>query len=104
MKWIVRILGGIVALLVLAVFGLFLAGKRADAGRTHASLDVAASREQVWPWLTEPDKMKQWVDWLVEVRASDPVARPGAKRTLVMRDPNNGGKLMEIDNTVVETA
>ena len=100
MKWVLWILGSIAGLLVLCVAVLFFAGMRADAGHLHTAVEVAASPEQVWPWLNDADKLKQWVSWLVEVRGS--VARTGDKRTLVMRDENNGGQLMEIESTAAD--
>jgi uncharacterized protein YndB with AHSA1/START domain len=103
MKWVLRIVGGIAAILLLAVGVLFAMGFRSDVGRIHASTEISASREQVWAWINDPDKMKQWISWLVEVR-TDP-SHPegvGAKRVLVMKDENNGGQLMEIQSTCRE--
>ena len=105
MKWMLRIGAGLAGILLLAVVVLFAMGLRADAGRAHASTEIVASRDQVWAWVDDPDKLKQWISWLVEVR-TDP-AHPtgiGAKRVLVMRDENNGGQLMEIEGTIREYA
>jgi len=103
MKWVVRIIGGLAAIILLAVVVLFALGRRSEAGHIHAAIEIAASRDQVWQWVNDPDKLKQWISWLVEVR-SDP-AHPsgvGARRVLVMRDENNGGQLMEIEGTCRE--
>ncbi len=105
MKWIVRILGVLAGLLVLSLVTLFAMGHRADAGRMQTGIELNAPPEQVWSWLNEPEKLKQWVSWLVEVRAADPNRRGvGEKRVWVMRDENNGGQLMEIEGTCSEYA
>jgi uncharacterized protein YndB with AHSA1/START domain len=103
MKWVLRIVGGLAAILLITAGVLFAMGFRSDAGRIHISIEIAASREQVWQWANDPDKMKQWISWLVEVRTdpSHPMA-VGAKRVLVMKDENNGGQLMEIQGTCRE--
>ena len=83
MKWMLRIGAGLAGILLLAVVVLFAMGLRADAGRAHASTEIVASRDQVWAWVDDPDKLKQWISWLEEVR-TDP-AHPtgiGAKRVL----------------------
>ena len=103
MKWVLRIVGGLAAILLLVAGVLFAMTFRSDAGRIHASTEIAAPRDQVWQWVNDPDKLKQWISWLVEVR-TDP-SRPmgvGARRVLVMRDENNGGQLMEIEGTCRE--
>jgi len=103
MKRVLWIGGGIVGVLVLGVVVLMVLGHRANAGQVHASTEIRASRERVWAWLEDGDKLKQWISWLVEVRA-DPTQGPGvgAKRVLVMRDENNGGQLMEVQSTCAE--
>jgi uncharacterized protein YndB with AHSA1/START domain len=100
MKWILRILGALAVLVILAVAALAVAGQRAEAGHSRASIEVAASPEQVWPWLNDPDKLKQWISWLIEVRGGTPAA--GTKRVLVMKDENNHGQLMEIEETILD--
>jgi len=55
-----------------AVVTLLILGQRKDAGHMHGSIEIAASPQQLFPWLVEGDKLKQWVSWLVEVRVPDP--------------------------------
>ncbi len=103
MKWTLRIAGGLLALLVLAVAVLFALGHRPNAGRVHASAEFNASPEEIWPWLSEGDKAKQWVSWLVEVRSGASTrSAVGSKEVWVMRDENNGGQLVEIEGTCTE--
>jgi len=105
MKWVWRIGGGFLALLLVCVVAIYLMGRRSGAGHVHASIEINATPEQIWPWLNEPGKLKQWVSWLVEVRDGEgQSAGVGAKRVWVMKDENNGGMLMEIDGTTTEYA
>ena len=97
MKWIVRIAGGLVLVLAAGAVLLLIMGHRANAGRAHASTEISASPAQIWPYLNEGDKLKQWVSWLVEVRVPDPTVHGvGASSVWVMKDENNGGALMQI--------
>jgi uncharacterized protein YndB with AHSA1/START domain len=67
-KWIVRILGGLVALLVLCVVGLWLAGMRPGHGRVVAEIVIDRPAPQVFRWLADDDRVKKWVGGLTEVR------------------------------------
>jgi uncharacterized protein YndB with AHSA1/START domain len=103
MKWMLRIAIGFLSLLILAIAALFVLGHRTNAGRVHASAEFNASAEQIWPWLSEGDKAKQWVSWLVEVRPLTPAASGvGSKEVWVMHDANNGGQPMEIESACTE--
>jgi uncharacterized protein YndB with AHSA1/START domain len=104
MKWVLRIVGGFFVVILLAVAVLFIMGHRTNAGRIHASAELNGLPDQVWPWLNEGEKLKQWVSWLVEVRGWESGAGVGAKRVWVMRDENNGGALMEIEGKCSEYA
>jgi len=68
MKWALRIGGTIVAVLVVAAAGLWIASNRRDAGRMRASVEIERAPEEIWPWITEPEQLTQWVGWLAEVR------------------------------------
>jgi hypothetical protein len=103
MKWVLRIAGGFLALLILAVVVLVALGHRTNAGRIHVSAEVNASAEQIWPWLSEGEKAKQWVSWLVEVRpVTSTPSGVGAKEVWVMRDENNGGRRVEVEGICTE--
>jgi carbon monoxide dehydrogenase subunit G len=102
MKWILRIAGGFAALLVIALAALLALGHRANAGRVHVSTEINASAVELWPWLNDPDKQKQWITWLVEIRQDQPGVRVGTKQVWVMRDENNRGQLMEMEGTFTE--
>jgi len=104
MTWVLRIIGGLVALVAIATLVLLALGQRTGAGDIRVSTEINASPERIWPWLAEGERAKQWVTWLVEVR-SDPAAKQspvGAKEVWVMRDENNGGQKMEITGVCTE--
>ena len=105
MKWLKRIGIALAALIVLPVGALLVLGHRANASRIHASVEIAGSPEQVWPWVDEGARLKQWVSWLVEVREPEPVRHAvGVTRTWVMKDENNGGKLVTMEGRFKEYA
>jgi uncharacterized protein YndB with AHSA1/START domain len=99
MRWILWIGGGLIGVIALACVVLLVLGHRANAGRTSVSADINASPAQVWKWLEEPGKLKQWISWVVEVRTPNGPAASGvgAKRVIVMKDENNGGMTMEVE-------
>ncbi|HEY6390756.1 MAG TPA: SRPBCC family protein [Bryobacteraceae bacterium] len=97
MKWLKWIGIVLAALLIPPIVTLFILSLRKDAGHLHGSIEIAASPQQLFPWLVEGAKLKQWVGWLVEVRVSDPANRGvGTSCVWVMKDANNGGRPMEI--------
>jgi uncharacterized protein (TIGR03067 family) len=94
MKWVWRVLIVLVAVLVLGVGTLFGLGLRTDAGVMRSSIEISAPPATVWPWLTQGDKLKAWVGWLVEVRPTGP-----HREVWVMEDRNNGNARVEIEGT-----
>jgi uncharacterized protein YndB with AHSA1/START domain len=91
MKWVIRILAGLVGLLLVGAMILLALGQRHDAGVVRGSVEIARSPEAVWPWLTDPAKLRTWVGWVVEIRnvsTNDEI--------WVMEDRNNGNARMEI--------
>lgn len=101
MKWLKWVFIVPAALLVL-VFGILLVlSNLPGAGKLHASVEIAASPQQIWPFLNEGDKLKQWVSWLAEVKQTEPRG-PGASQTWVMHDANNGNAAMSIDSRCTE--
>jgi uncharacterized protein YndB with AHSA1/START domain len=95
MKWMAWAVGGLLGAVLLAMGVLFVLGRRADAGRIQTSVDVDRSPAEVWTWITEPEKEKAWVSWLVDVRREGQV-QVGSRQTWVMEDRHNGNKRMEI--------
>jgi uncharacterized protein YndB with AHSA1/START domain len=95
MKWIVRILGTLVVLLVVCVLGLWIASNRRDAGRMRGNIEIERPPEDVWAWMTDGDKLTQWVGWLVAVEpdSTTPAEGIGHRTTWIMDDPRMKEKL-----------
>ena len=89
MKWAIRTVGAIAAVLVVGLLGLWLASNRRDAGRMRASIEIERAPEEIWPWLTEPEQHTQWVRWLQDVRpdTTSPAEGIGHRETRVIDDP-----------------
>jgi carbon monoxide dehydrogenase subunit G len=105
MKWLLLIGGGLVALIILALIILKLLGLRSDAGRVHHAVEINRAPAQVFRWINEPERLKQWISWLVEIRPvpGAPAAGVGAKEIFVMNDPNMKQKIeMESEVTAHE--
>lgn len=103
MKWLAWGVAGLLGLVLVMVGVLWVLGRRGDAGRVQASVDVDRPPAEVWAWITEPEKEKAWVSWLVEVKADGP-ARVGSHQVWVMEDRNNGNARVQIGSvaTAVE--
>jgi uncharacterized protein YndB with AHSA1/START domain len=106
MKWVKRIAIVLAVLIVIPAAVLLVMSHRASAGMAMASVEIHASPDQVWTWLDDGDRLKQWISWLVDVKYPDPQKAKGlgANRILVMRDENNGGELMRIVGETTEYA
>ena len=85
MKWILRILGGIAALIVLCILGLWLAGFRENAGRLAATVEINRPAAHVWRHLWDDKLLLQWVDGLKEIQYLNEIREgPGARTKLVV--------------------
>jgi uncharacterized protein YndB with AHSA1/START domain len=95
MKSFLRIVGLLAVLVVVGFLGLWMASNRRDAGRMRASIEIARPPDEIWPWVTEPDKLEQWVGWLDEVvpDSTSPPEGIGHRETWVMNDPRMKQKL-----------
>lgn len=71
MRFILKWISGLVVLLALIVGGLWLAGQREHAGRHAGSVDVLAPASEVFPWLVDVERRKQWQQGLTEVTPLD---------------------------------
>lgn len=88
MRYLLYTLAGFGGLVLLALITLFIMSHRRSAGAVAGSIEINSPPEEVWLWISEPQRLKQWVSWLVEVRPENDVAGVGGKRTWVMDDPN----------------
>lgn len=75
-KVLLGLLGLVAALIVIGVVVLLALGKREEAGRNTATIQIERPPAQVFPWVTEPDRLKQWIGGLVE---STPLTDEGLK-------------------------
>jgi len=100
MKAAIRIGGAILGLLLIAVAGLWIASNRRDAGRMRASVEIERAPEEIWPWITEPEQLTQWVKWLREVRpdTTSPAEGIGHRETRVIDDPRTKEPKLEAGN------
>jgi uncharacterized protein YndB with AHSA1/START domain len=94
MKWAVRIGVAVLGLLAFSLAALWIASNRRDAGRMRASVEIERAPEEIWPWITEPEQLTQWVGWLAEVKpdTTSPAEGIGHRETWVMDDPRAKGK------------
>jgi uncharacterized protein YndB with AHSA1/START domain len=106
MKWVKRIAIVLAVLLIVPMATLLVLGHRKNAGVAQAAAEIDAPPDQVWTWLDDGDKLKQWVSWMVDVKYPDPQRTNGlgASHVLVMKDENNGGMLMRIVSKYSEYA
>lgn len=95
MKWVTRSVLVLVAVIVATVAGLWFASNRSDAGRMRGSIEIARPVDMVWPWMTDPVRLTQWVSWLesVEPDSTSPAEGIGHRETWVMNDPRLKEKL-----------
>lgn len=97
MRWFLYAVGGLAGLILLGVLTLALLGLRPGAGVIASQIEIERPPQEIWPWLTEGEKIKQWVSWLVEVHDLTPrVEGVGARTRWVLIDPNLNDQEVEI--------
>jgi uncharacterized protein YndB with AHSA1/START domain len=101
MRWLKYGVAGIFAIVVLGVIVLLLMGRRSDAGRLQSSIVINRPPAVLWAWLEEPNKFAQWVSWTIEVKDVGPNGL-GGRRTTLMKDPNMGGRVVEVNSVLME--
>ena len=93
MNW-KRVAGIAGASLFVFIVMLWVIGFRPSAGHIDASVEINRIYLQVWPWIIQPERQKQWIAGLVETRQPDP-----KRMTWVIR---NRGNSIEIEGEVLE--
>lgn len=83
MKWVKRIIGVLVALPLVAVVLLLIAGMRTDAGRIDGSRDIDRDSAEVYRYFTEPKLLGSWTS-IEDLQPSDWL-RAGVKARFVTR-------------------
>jgi len=102
MKWVVRILGGVAALIVLCFLGLWLAGLRAGAGKKSVTVEIDRQATQVWRYLTDDELVKGWVSGLSEIRHLNPETGGVGARFILAESMGNERTEMEMEVTAFE--
>ena len=98
MKWILYVLAGLLALILLAVVILLAVGGGRGEGRFVKTIEIAQPANVVFQWITEPPRLKSWIGWLVDIRMLTPdIGRVGSRHVFVMEDRNNSNQRMDID-------
>lgn len=101
MKWLLYALVGIIGLVVLAVAALLALGGGRGEGRHETSVEIARPAPVVFTWITEPDRVKSWVGWLIDIKSLTPgKTGVGAREIWVMEDRNNNNQRMDIEAEV----
>lgn len=97
MKWLLIAIGGVVGLILFGVLTLALLGFRPSAGIVDSQIEIEQPPAVVWSWLTEDEKLKQWVSWLNEVHDLTPGREgTGAQTRWIMIDPTMNDQRVEI--------
>jgi uncharacterized protein YndB with AHSA1/START domain len=101
MKWLLYALAGIAGLFVLAVATLLVLGGGRGEGNHETSVEIARPAPVVFTWITEPDRVKSWVGWLIDIKSLTPgKTGVGAREIWVMEDRNNNNQRMDIEAEV----
>jgi uncharacterized protein YndB with AHSA1/START domain len=98
--WTALIAIACVAGLVVAVLvGLYAAGRSGNGTIHETSIEIAAPCDQVWPWLVDSERVKQWVGGLkvIESLTPDKGLEVGARDRL---EVEVNGQLFEIFSEV----
>jgi uncharacterized protein YndB with AHSA1/START domain len=94
MKWLLLSGGVLVGLVLVAVVVLKILASRPGANHAHITIQIDRPPAEVFPWLSEPERLKRWISWLEEVRPIETTpTHVGSKRLFVMNDPNMKRKL-----------
>jgi uncharacterized protein YndB with AHSA1/START domain len=102
MKYLKYAVLTIAALILAAIATLLIMGQRESASAMRAEVEIQKPAAAIWPYLTEPAKVKQWVGWVVDIQSTTPgVTGVGAKALWTMEDRNNGNQRMQMNDEVI---
>jgi uncharacterized protein YndB with AHSA1/START domain len=103
MKWVRRILVALVALPLLAVVGLLLAGQREGAGRNTERLAIARPPAEVYRHLVSPDLLRRWTG-LAEVEVLGAAKVESGSRLRLVSEVRGQRTSMEAEVLAAEPA
>ena len=88
-------------LVAIPVLVLLACHLRPGEGDIIASVEIARPRDQVWSWMTEPEKLTQWIGWLAAVESDSTSPREGVghREVWVMHNPDMPNAPMRIPAT-----
>lgn len=101
MRILKRVIGAILVVLALAVGALLLLGGFKGEGRNSVTIRVEAPVQEVYAWITEPEKLKQWMGGLVE---STPLTTDGLRvgaRSREVFEMGDERRVMEVEITAL---
>ncbi len=101
MRILKRVIGAVLVVAVLAVGALLLLGGFKGEGRNSVTIRIEAPVPMVYAWITEPEKLKQWMGGLVE---STPLTTEGLKVGARSREVFQMGdekRVMEVEITAL---
>jgi uncharacterized protein YndB with AHSA1/START domain len=102
MKWVLYGLAGLGGLVAVAVVILLALGGGRGVGEYGTSVEIARPAPIVFTWITEPERVKSWVGWLVDIKRLTPeTAGVGLREVWVMEDRNNNNQRMDIHQEVI---
>jgi uncharacterized membrane protein len=100
MKWLLYLVAGVLGLVVVTVAALLTLSR--GESRLAAAIDIATPASVVFAHVREPEHVKSWLSWMVEIRQLTPgIHGVGAREIWVMEDRNNNNQRMEIHAEVV---
>jgi uncharacterized protein YndB with AHSA1/START domain len=98
LKFLKLLLLALIGALGLGFVVLLLLGQRPGAGRNEASIVIARPASSIFPWLTQPEKLEQWIEGLDE---SMPLTAGGTRVGSRSRDVIiEGGQRYEMETEV----
>jgi len=101
MRWVRRVLAALVALPVLAVIGLLLAGQRDGAGRNTERLAIARPPAQVFRHLVDVQSLRTWTGF-AEVEPLTPGEIRTGSRLRLVSEARGQRTTMEVEVTAAE--
>ncbi len=72
MDWAKRVVLAFLAIVLLLAVGLRAAGMRSGAGANEIVVEINKPPSDVFPWLLEPEKLKQWITGMTEMTQLTP--------------------------------
>jgi uncharacterized protein YndB with AHSA1/START domain len=100
MKWVIRILAGLIGLILLAIAALWLIGMRPGHDHIVAEVQIDRPASQVFRWLSDDDLVKKWIGGLVELKGISTPAEGGQVGKKFRVGEVNRDQRVDMDMTV----